>query len=238
MVLQLLIAVALWAAPPAAATHAAEQRFWTFVVDPVATPIVLLHERPDGGRFGSLGAVADDAAKRGERLVFATNGGMYRPDRTPVGLYVERGRERSRLVGRASSGNFGWKPNGVFVVRDDGRAAVVTTERYTSSGVAFATQSGPMLLSAGVMHRGFAPDSRHVAVRSGVGVLPDGRVAFVMSKGAVTFHAFASYFALLGCRDALYLDGNVSRLYWPEGGVEDRGGDFGVIITVFARGLP
>lgn len=50
MVLQLLIAVALWAAPPAPATHAAGQRFWTFVVDPVATPIVLLHERPDGSR--------------------------------------------------------------------------------------------------------------------------------------------------------------------------------------------
>ena len=117
-------------------------------------------------------------------------------DRRPVGLYVEHGKALTRLSTNKSDGNFGWLPNGVFVLRDDGTAAVVETSRYDGTHVRAATQSGPMLLIEGVMHEGFTPDSKHTAIRNGVGVPPDGRVVFVMSKEPVTFHAFATYFAV------------------------------------------
>jgi uncharacterized protein YigE (DUF2233 family) len=231
-VLELTIALALVLAPapPPIPSAAADPGYYTYLVDPRATRLELRYR-------GSLGDVADAVARAGERLVFATNGGMYHEDRTPVGLFVDDGQERARLVSGASRGNFGWKPNGVFYLTRDGAAGVVTTERYAArppAKVRWATQSGPSLLVDGVMHEGFLPDSRHVNVRNGVGVLPDGRVALVMSKGLVTFHALASHFAALGCKDALYLDGSVSRTYWPDGGVSQRGGDFGVIIAVIA----
>ena len=226
--LELLIALVLVLAPPPTPGAAADPGYYTYIVDPRATPIELRYK-------GSLGDVADAVARTGRRLVFATNGGMYHEDRTPVGLFVDDGRERAKLVLGASRGNFGWKPNGVFYVTRDGAAHVVTTEVYAGSpprDVRWATQSGPSLLVDGVMHEGFAPDSRHVNLRNGVGVLPDGRAAFVMSKGLVTFHAFASHFAALGCKDALYFDGSVSLTYWPDGGISERGGDFGVIVVV------
>ena len=118
-----------------------DARFHTFVVDPRVTPIELVYERPDGTRYGNLGAVADAP---GRRLVFAANAGMYHPDRRPVGLYVEHGKERAKLVRGASSGNFGWKPNGVFLVRKDGRAEVVTTEAWRhDADIVWATQWHP-----------------------------------------------------------------------------------------------
>src|SRR3954451_9886943 len=40
------------------------------------------------------------------RLLFATNGGMYNPDNSPVGLYVEHGRELARVNTNAGPGNF------------------------------------------------------------------------------------------------------------------------------------
>jgi uncharacterized protein YigE (DUF2233 family) len=222
-----LVVTLLLSAPIAGQDDA---RFFTFVAEPAE---ISLHWRDAKKQhYGSLGAVVSALERQGKKPVFAMNGGMYMEDRRPVGLYVEDGVQLAKLSRHKSDGNFGWLPNGVFVLRDDGTAAVVETSRYTSDHVRAATQSGPMLLIEGVMHEGFTEDSKFTATRNGVGVLPDGRVVFVMSKQPVTFHAFATYFQALGCRHALYLDGNVSRLWWPAGGARDTGGDFGVIITV------
>jgi hypothetical protein len=46
---------------------------------------------------------------------------------------------------------------------------------------------------------------------------------------------FASYFQKLGCKNALYLDGFVSRTYWPEGNWIQTDGNFGVIIGVLDK---
>lgn len=222
-----LVVTLLLSAPIAGQDDA---RFFTFVAKPSE---ISLHWRDAKQQhYGSLNAVTAALEKQGKKPVFAMNGGMYMEDRRPVGLYVENGAALTKLSRNKSEGNFGWLPNGVFALRDDGKAAVVETSHYASEHVRAATQSGPMLLVEGVMHEGFTADSTFTAIRNGVGVLPDGRVVFVMSKQPVTFHAFASYFQALGCKNALYLDGNVSRMWWPDGGARDTGGDFGVIIAV------
>jgi uncharacterized protein YigE (DUF2233 family) len=53
-----------------------------------------------------------------------------------------------------------------------------------------------------------------------------------MSKGEINFYDFATYFKNLGCKNALYLDGLVSRTYLPEKNWTQTDGTFGVIIGV------
>lgn len=175
----------------------------------------------------------------GERLVFAMNAGMYHPDRSPVGLYVEAGRRIGQLVRRATGGNFGLRPNGVFCVGGD-RFAVIETEAYATSPpeCRYASQSGPMLVLSFRLHPRFLPDSPSRHIRNGVGVSADGRTAwFAISDAPVTFHEFARFFRDgLGARDALYFDGSISRLFAPELGREDIGLPMGPMVGLVAPG--
>jgi uncharacterized protein YigE (DUF2233 family) len=52
-----------------------------------------------------------------------------------------------------------------------------------------------------------------------------------MSKEPVNFYDFAEYFQKMGCKNALYLDGLVSRTYLPEQSSFQLDGNFGVIIA-------
>ena len=53
-----------------------------------------------------------------------------------------------------------------------------------------------------------------------------------MSKEEINFYDFANYFKTLGCKNALYLDGFVSRTYLPGQNWIQKDGNFGVIIGV------
>ena len=61
---------------------------------------------------------------------------------------------------------------------------------------------------------------------------------FAISNEAVNFHSFARLFRdELGLQDALYFDGNISRLYAPELGRHDAGFPMGPIVgTVVPKG--
>ena len=191
----------------------------------------LFLEGPDGV-YGSFRAVNAALAAEGKTLGFAMNAGMYHRDLSPVGLYVEDGREVSRLVTRDGPGNFGLLPNGVFCVGEG--FAVVESRAFAKAGrvCRYATQSGPMLVIGGKLHPKLIPDSPSVYVRNGVGVSADGQVAwFAISDRAVNFDTFARMFRDgLGARDALYLDGSISRLYAPELGRSDFGFSMGPIV--------
>jgi uncharacterized protein YigE (DUF2233 family) len=95
-----------------------------------------------------------------------------------------------------------------------------------------ATQSGPLLLDDGEMHPRFLSDSDSRYVRNGVGTSLDGqRAAFAISGRPVTFHEFARFFRDgLDLPDALYFDGNVSRLHAPDLGRSDGGRRMGPIV--------
>ena len=187
---------------------------------------LFLTDPESGGILGSFANVERVLAREGERLAVAMNGGMYHPDRSPVGLHVEPGGTRAPLVTSAGPGNFGMLPNGVFCVEET-RARVIETRRFAREAPAcrYATQSGPMLVIDGALHpRFFAEsDSRHI--RNGVGTSVDGRrVWFLISDAPVNFHRFARVFRdHLGARQALYLDGRVSRLHAPGLDRSDQG---------------
>ena len=100
----------------------------------------------------------------------------------------------------------------------------------------FATQSGPMLVIDGELHPRFLPDSTSRYVRNGVGTSADGqRAVFVISRNAVTFHEFGSLFRdVLKMPNALYFDGNISRLYATDLGRSDAGFAMGPVVGVVA----
>ncbi|WP_136636351.1 phosphodiester glycosidase family protein [Pseudooceanicola onchidii] len=190
---------------------------------------------PGGAPYGTFEAVDARLGDSG-RLVFAMNAGMYHEDRSPVGHYREGGEEVRGLITSAGPGNFGMLPNGVFCIGAD-RLRVIESLAYEALDAAdcpSATQSGPMLVIDGKLHPRFLPDSTSRYIRNGVGVSEDGsRAFFVMSQLPVTFHQFASLFRdRLKTPQALYFDGNVSRLYAPQLDRNDLGFRMGPIVGV------
>jgi uncharacterized protein YigE (DUF2233 family) len=188
-----------------------------------------------GAPYGEFSALKDALAAKGEALVFAMNAGMYREDRSPVGLYVENGATLRRASMRDGPGNFHLKPNGVFSI-GKGEARVSETGAFLAVGDApdFATQSGPMLVIDGAVHPKFLPDSDSRKRRNGVGVAAGGeKIFFVLSDSPVTLHAFATFFRdALKTPNALYLDGTISRVFAPELSRNDPGLPMGPIVAV------
>ncbi len=186
------------------------------------------------GTFARVEAALEPDARH---LVFAMNAGMFHPDRRPVGLYIEDQTEAAGIVTREGPGNFGMLPNGVFCVLPAG-FAVLESRAFAANppDCRFATQSGPMLVIDGELHPRFLPDSTSLFLRNGVGVSADRqRAVFVISDAPVSFHRFARFFRdALDLPQALYLDGNISRLYAPELGREDWGFPMGPIIGLVA----
>lgn len=211
-------------------------RYVVCEADPSRDEIRLFLSDGAGAPYADFGPLADALAARGETLLFAMNAGMYREDRSPVGLYIENGEEKRALSTRDGPGNFHLKPNGVFWIDADGAAHVTATDDYREKAAAFATQSGPMLVIDGAIHARFLPDSDSRKRRNGVGVRKDGIVVFAISDTPVTFHEFAAFFrdALL-TPNALYLDGRISRLYAPAIGRFDPGVRMGPIVGVVER---
>jgi len=204
-------------------------------VAPAQEDLRLFYKDEDGKLLGQFFAVDDALEEDGAELAFAMNAGMYHEDRRPVGHYVEDGQELQRVIPNAGPGNFGLLPNGVFCIRE-GRADVIETRRYMEQApdCLFASQSGPMLVIDGALHPRFLKDSDSRFIRNGVGTSADGkRAVFVISSERVTFHEFASFMRNgLGLPQALYFDGNISRLYAPDLGRADTGFPLGPIVGV------
>ena len=161
------------------------------------------------------------------------NGGMYKKDRSPQGIYIENGIIKSEIdTVQNAYGNFYMQPNGIFYITYDNKGVVCKTPDFEyNKNIKYATQSGPMLLIDGKIHPKFKEGSKYVNIRNGVGILPDGKLLFAMSKQKINFYDFATYFKNAGCKNALYLDGFVSKTYLPEKNWIDLGGNFGVIIA-------
>jgi uncharacterized protein YigE (DUF2233 family) len=204
--------------------------------DPAKDNIRLFANDSGGKPYGSFDALRNGLV--GDRLFlrFAMNGGMYEPDQSPVGLYIEGGSQQKRLDTGSGWGNFRLLPNGVFYIQP-GSVGVMETKAFAASGIEplYATQSGPMLVIDGALHPSFLVDSTSLKMRNGVGVAADGKAVFAVSDGPVRFYDFATLFRdVLGCRNALFLDGSISSLYVPDWQRNDSAFPLGPIIAVTA----
>ncbi|MDQ3074603.1 MAG: phosphodiester glycosidase family protein [Pseudomonadota bacterium] len=233
LILVLLLAACARPAPPAApVSPCEEQRFEQAGFIVCSFPRGRVEIRSGMRSFAALqarlGARADDVA-------FAMNGGMFDEAGAPIGLMVEDRREVHRINRREGGGNFHLLPNGVFLVREGGRAEVVASDAFKPSPtISFATQSGPMLVIDGKLHPKFEFDGTSRNVRNGVGIGPDGQPLFVITTDVVSFGKFARFFRdRLKAHNALYLDGSVSALWDPANGRMDNFVELGPLIVVF-----
>lgn len=214
--------------------YAQNDKIISYIVDPKKQDLQLYWKDDKGQLIQNFENLKNYVAGKNRKLVFAMNGGMFQPDYTPCGLYIQQQKIVRPLVTASGSGNFFLKPNGVFYINNNNTAAICTTPNFTNDNkqVKWATQSGPMLVIDGAIHPAFKQGSANVNIRNGVGILPDNSIVFAISKEEINFYDFAEYFKNLGCKNALYLDGFVSRMYLPEKNLSETDGSFGVMIGV------
>ena len=209
-----------------------------------------LHWRnPAGNPFLNFQALEDYLTANGQRLLAVMNAGIFETNSRPLGLHIERGQILRRLNSRRNGyGNFYLQPNGVFYLEktaSGSRARLQSTVAFErthpeireigdSKQVLEATQSGPMLLIDGKLNTAFKADSGNRLIRNAIGVRTSNRVVLVLTETPVNFHTLARFMRdQLECKDALYLDGNISNLYVPGNAKNSSSiSDFGGMITV------
>lgn len=158
-----------------------------------------------------------------EHLVFAMNAGMYHPDDTAVGLYIENKQQKSPLNLQNGVGNFFLQPNGVLAWNSH-HAIIQTALSYKTSSFKadYATQSGPMLVINGQINSKFDANSVSNKIRNGVGV-KNNTLYFAITNSQINFYQFAAFFKnQLAIDNALYLDGTISSVYFPDIQREDH----------------
>jgi len=210
-------------------------RILSYEVNPKKSNLQFCWKNEQGQIYGNAKNLKAQLQTKGQELIFAMNGGMYKKDQSPQGLYVENGSIITPIDDKkVGYGNFYLQPNGIFYITKDNVAAICVTDalNVAKRNIKYATQSGPMLVIDGRLHAKLNQGSKNLNIRNGVGVLPNGNLLFAMSKEKINFYDFATFFKQNGCKNALYLDGFVSKTYLPEKNYEQLDGNFGVMIVI------
>lgn len=221
-----LLGIGLRAAPltEEAVTHAGV-KFRVLRAAPARVELVWKNE--NGQAYRSFDKVQTAWIAQGRTPRFLMNAGLFQPGGAPCGLHIEKGKTLHPLNLKEGYGNFHLKPNGVCWIEAEGnrkRAMIAASETYQARAAAIpagrattietAVQSGPLLLSDGRRHPAFREGSANKLHRNGVGVDDQGRLVFAITDRGqwVNFWDFAGMFLSLGCKDALFLDGNLSQM--------------------------
>ncbi|PKV49599.1 uncharacterized protein YigE (DUF2233 family) [Aquimarina sp. MAR_2010_214] len=213
-------------------TQVEKSRFLSYEINPLQQELHFYWKNKNLSNYKSFQNLKSELEKQNKELVFAMNGGMYNKDLSPQGLYIENEEIKTRIdTSQSGYGNFYLQPNGIFYLTKKNKAVICTTKMFMGSkNIKYATQSGPMLVIDGKIHSKFREGSSNVHIRNGVGILPNGNLLFAISKEKTNFYDFAFFFKQHGCKNALYLDGFVSRVYLPSKNQHQLEGNFGVII--------
>ncbi len=210
-----------------------ENEILSYQVNPKTQDLAFYWKNDQGEIINTIGNLKKQVEANNQTLVFAMNGGMFDKNYNPHGLYIQDHKTLVALDTTNGEGNFYLKPNGVFYITNNSTPVICKTTDFIDNGnIKYATQSGPMLVIDGKIHPAFKENSTNLNIRNGVGILPDNEIVFAISKKKITFYEFAKYFQDLGCKSTLYLDGYVSKMYFPEKEWMNSDGNFGVIIGV------
>ena len=175
----------------------------------------LVWKNDEGEIYRSFNRVQAALAQEGKSAKFLMNAGIFEPGGIPSGLHIEGGKSLRPIKLADAPGNFFLKPNGVCTF---GTSAFIGTcdawQRRAPGAESWGIQAGPMLLIGGQRHPAFREGSASKLHRNGVGVDRDGHFVFAITdKGQlVNFWDFAGLFLKLGCKDALFLDGDISQM--------------------------
>lgn len=222
-----------------------DQGFIACVFDGHRDDVRLFWKDRSGEPLTSIPGVMHSLQAHGQNLVFAMAGGMFHSDSTPVGLYLERGRELHAINREEGEGNFFSKPNGVLYFNQTTTRAsakyvsgILETEAYFKSKPKsdYAVQSGPILVMNGEVLAKFQEGDPMVKPRSGVGVNRHGQLVFAFSKTTSNFYRFASLFRnQLDCPNALHLDSTSVSVFVPSLGRLNQWLPIGPIIGVVQK---
>ncbi|MFK7946824.1 MAG: phosphodiester glycosidase family protein [Saprospiraceae bacterium] len=223
-------------------------KYDVFVADLRSVKLQMHWKDSQGNLLKDINSLKNDMAKKGQKPLFVTNGGIYAQKFIPEGLYIENGQLLKGLNTKNANGNFYLKPNGVFLVTENQSAAVVKTEEFVklhnvlkgrNDKINFAVQSGPQLLVNGKIHPKFNANSPNKYIRNGVGIFNNNskKVVFAITQEKVNLYDFSSFFyEVMKCDDALYLDGFVSRMYIDKGSKrQDLDGNFTTMISAVKK---
>lgn len=181
----------------------------------------------NGVPFRTFDRVQAAFSKQGKSILFLMNAGIFEPGGIPSGLHVENRKTLRELNLADAPGNFFLKPNGVFWIESTGtgrEAFIAPSEEFKKRDTALhlmssrwlesALQSGPLLLIDGRRHPAFREGSSSKLHRNGVGIDAEGHVVFAITDRGqnVNLWDFAGLFLKLGCKNALFLDGDISQM--------------------------
>jgi uncharacterized protein YigE (DUF2233 family) len=159
---------------------------------------------------------------------FIINAGHFTHDFKPDGLYIENSQQLSPVKEILNPKiNLETMPMGVFYISPQGAFIKPLRGKFNQKDVTFAIQSSPMMVINGRINPAL-PRGRH-RLRSGVGILPDGKVYFALLD--MELRLFAKHFLDKGCAQALCLNGEVSDV-WTDGQSRKKYSRFGPMIVV------
>ncbi|MFK8101608.1 MAG: phosphodiester glycosidase family protein [Saprospiraceae bacterium] len=204
------------------------------------TNLAFFWQNEKGEPLSNFGALRKHLKTKNLEMVFAMNAGMYKPDQSPQGLYIEEGKVFTPIdKSKDKYGNFYMQPNGIFLIDTNRNAEIMLTDAYDAAAAKkarYATQSGPMVLIEGEINEKFNKDSNSKHIRNGVGIINEHDLVFIISRQRVNLYDFANVFKTrFNCSNALYLDGAISRMYLPEIQRFQEGGNFGPLIGVYKK---
>jgi uncharacterized protein YigE (DUF2233 family) len=183
-------------------------------LDPKQVSVVWKDET--GQPYRTFDRVQAAFAKQGKTVKFITNAGIFEPGGIPSGLHIENGKTLRPLNLADAPGNFFLKPNGVcaFIHGKPFIGTCPAWQKLVNGRETWGIQSGPLLLIAGQRHPSFTENSQSKLLRNGVGVDDKGQFVFAITdkNQMVNLWDFSGLFLKLGCKNALFLDGDISQM--------------------------
>jgi uncharacterized protein YigE (DUF2233 family) len=202
---------------------------------------IRLHVKKDSTKYYSntINSVVKELKEKKIKPLAVTNAGMFESNFKPLGLFIENNKELVALNCKdPNDDNFYLMPNGVFFIDTANQAFIKETflfkREYSKKmkEIKYATQSGPMLVKENKFHPVFTKYSTNNKVRNGIGIINKSKIIIAYSDD-VNFYSFAEVFKdFFQCKDALFLDGAISKLYLHDLRPQDLGGELGPILSI------